>query len=65
MSIYNYNRSHNQTSNLFKQFDSVDPECDHHWDEKVYLHISSPYLLTWDTIQACCVLQKKEIFTFS
>ena len=21
---------------MFKQFDSVDPECDHHWDEKVY-----------------------------
>ena len=24
-----------QNSNMFKQFDSVDPECDHHWDEKV------------------------------
>ena len=24
-----------QNSNMFKQFDSVDPECDHHWEEKV------------------------------
>ena len=24
-----------QNSNMFSQFDSVDPESDHHWNEKV------------------------------
>ena len=30
-----------QNSNMFKQFDSVDPECDHHWEEKVSKNYSN------------------------
>ena len=38
-----------QNSNMFKQFDSVDPECDHHWEEKVSkkLFKLSDYLFIW------------------